>query len=141
MKSKYTKIKYTNTGVKAPVITKLKTKESLYRSDVLRLSFEEMTILIERKEKKTMYTVAKSTVCVLPRKPCIYDSKCLMKPFIIMATVGESSIIVQNMYIVAKMIDKANDINEETWRLFYDSYEESLYRRIIEVIVHAKESE
>ena len=44
MKSKYTKIKYTNTGVKAPVVTLKKSKPDLDRSDMIMLKFFEMTI-------------------------------------------------------------------------------------------------
>lgn len=140
MSYKIKKIKYTNTGVKAPVITGLKTKERLDRADMLRLSFDEMVIVIERLSKKTMYTVAKSKICVIPKNSLIYHSDDLMRPIIIRNTVGETSIIVQNLYIIAKMIDKAREISEETWRVFYESFNESLYQKIIEVIVHAKEN-
>lgn len=65
MKSKYAKLKYTNTGVKAPVVTLMKSNPDLDRSDMIELNYPEMRITIRRLARKTMYNRAKSLIGVM----------------------------------------------------------------------------
>lgn len=94
MKSKYKKIKYTNTGVKAPVVVPMKSSPDLDRSDLIMLKFFEMTIYIIRKSRKTMYTRAQSRVhiCYANKSSafCVYD------------TINDARVVCENLYLSIK---------------------------------------
>lgn len=94
MKSKYTKIKYTNTGVKAPVVTPMKSSPDLDRSDLIMLKFFEMTIYVIRKSRKTMYTRAQSRVHICHANKsaafCVYD------------TINDARVVCENLYLSIK---------------------------------------
>ena len=124
MKSKYTKIKYTNTGVKAPVVTLMKSVPDLYRSDMIKLNFPEMNIFIVRISRKTMYTCAQSLIYV-----CHGNSVTL---FYVYDTINDARIVCENLYLIIKK-------PELDFRISTREYD-SIYEYIKGVIYNAKES-
>lgn len=94
MKSKYTKIKYTNSGVKAPVVTLMKSIPDLDRSDMIKLNFPEMNIFIVRRSRKTMYTRAQSLVYVCHGKT--------VNAFYVYDTINDARIVCENLYLIIK---------------------------------------
>lgn len=104
MKSKYKKIKYTNTGVKAPVVTLLKSSPELDRSDMIKLNFPEMNVSIIRVSRKTMYSRAQSLISVSK------DGNSSI--FYIYDTINDARVIVENFYLHQKILNylcKNND--------------------------------
>ena len=94
MKLKYKKLKYTNTGVKAPVVTLMKSKPDLDRSDMIELNYPEMRITIRRVARKTMYNRAKSLILV--------DAKHFIASFYVHDIINDARIMCENLYLIIK---------------------------------------
>lgn len=94
MKSKYKKIKYTNTGVKAPVVTLIKSSTELSRSDMIELKYPEMVLTIRRLLKKTMYNRAKSLITV--------ESDHFIASFHVYDTINDARVVCENLYLIIK---------------------------------------
>ena len=124
MKSKYTKIKYTNTGVKAPVVTLIKSSTELSRSDMIELKYPEMVLTIRRLLKKTMYNRAKSLITV--------ESDHFIASFHVYDTINDARVVCENLYLIIKKPELDWRINS---RDYYD-----LYEHMKEVLYNAKES-
>ena len=124
MKSKYTKIKYTNTGVKAPVVTLIKSSTELSRSDMIELKYPEMVSTIRRLLKKTMYNRAKSLITV--------ESDHFIASFHVYDTINDARVVCENLYLIIKKPELDWRINS---RDYYD-----LYEHMKEVLYNAKES-
>ena len=124
MKSKYTKIKYTNTGVKAPVVTLMKSSTELSRSDMIELKYPEMVLTIRRLLKKTMYNRAKSLITV--------ESDRFIACFHVYDTINDARVVCENLYLIIKK-------PELDWRINSRDYDD-LYEHMKEVLYNAKES-
>lgn len=96
MNSKYKKIKYTNTGVKAPVVTCIKSNPNLDRSDMIELKYPEIEITIRRVSRKTMYTRAQSQISIRKDK--------YSKSFFAYDTINDARILIENFYIYQKIV-------------------------------------
>lgn len=96
MKSKYTKIKYTNTGVKAPVVNCMRSNPDLDRSDMIELNYPEIKIVIKRVARKTMYNRSKSLVYIF--------TDTIRTSFYVYDTINDTKIIVENFYIYQKVV-------------------------------------
>lgn len=94
MKSKYKKIKYTNTGVKAPVVNLMKSNPDIDRSDMIELNYPEIRIIIRRVARKTMYNRAKSLISVCK------DDK--VNDFYVYDTINDARIVCENLYLIIK---------------------------------------
>ena len=94
MKSKYTKIKYTNTGVKAPVAFLAKSSPDLSRSDITGLEYPEIRIIIARMSRKTMYNRAESEITI--RK----DGYSAV--FFVHDTINDARVVCENLYLIIK---------------------------------------
>lgn len=94
MKSKYKKIKYTNTGVKAPVVTLMKSNKDLDRSDMIELRYKELVITIKRMSRKTMYTRAKSLINI--------ESERFIISFLVCDTINDARVVCENLYLIIK---------------------------------------
>lgn len=94
MKSKYTKIKYTNTGVKAPVVFLAKSSPDLSRSDITGLEYPEIRIIIARMSRKTMYNRAESEITI--RK----DGYSAV--FFVHDTINDARVFCENLYLIIK---------------------------------------
>lgn len=94
MKSKYTKIKYTNTGVKAPVVTLVKSRPNIDRSDMIELKYPEIKVTIKRISRKTMYTRAQSVIGV------IKDN--FIVSYFVYDTINDARIVCENLYLIIK---------------------------------------
>ena len=94
MKSKYKKIKYTNTGVKAPAVTLIKSSPDIGRSDMIELNYSELTITIRRIARKTMYNRAKSQINV--KKDHFIAS------FYVHDTINDARVVCENLYLIIK---------------------------------------
>lgn len=94
MKSKYKKIKYTNTGVKAPVVTLMKSNKDLDRSDMIELRYKELVITIKRMSRKTMYTRAKSLISI--------ESERFIITFLVCDTINDARVVCENLYLIIK---------------------------------------
>lgn len=94
MKSKYTKIKYTNTGVKAPVVTLVKSRPNIDRSDMIELKYPEIKITIKRISRKTMYTRAQSVIGVMKDN--------FTASFYVYDTINDARVICENLYLIIK---------------------------------------
>lgn len=94
MKSKYTKLKYTNSGVKAPVVTLMKSNKDFDRSDMIELRYPELVITIKRVSRKTMYNRATSyiSVCKDDKANCFYAHD----------TINDARIVCENLYLIIK---------------------------------------
>jgi Ca2+-binding EF-hand superfamily protein len=124
MKSKYTKIKYTNSGVKAPLVTLMKSIPDLDRSDMIKLNFPEMNIFIARRSRKTMYTRAQSIVYV-----CHGNT---VNAFYVYDTINDARIMCENLYISIKK-------PELDFRITTRDYD-AIYEYMKGVLYNAKES-
>lgn len=129
MKSKYTKIKYTNSGVKAPVVTLMKSNKDLDRSDMIEMRYPELVITIKRVSRKTMYNRATSyiSVCKDDKANCFY----------VHDTINDAKVCLENLYFIVKKPEKT----------FYEIYDcintreyYEIYDCIKEVMHHVKES-
>lgn len=96
MKSKYTKIKYTNTGVKAPVVTCMKLSPELSRANIIELEYEEMIITIKRLTRKTMYTRSSSKIFIQSNDT---DESYVA---IVYDTINDARIVCENLYLIIK---------------------------------------
>lgn len=123
MKSKYTKIKYTNAGVKAPVVTFMKSNPNLNRSDMIGLNYPEMRITIRRVARKTMYNRAKSLIAV--------EADHFIASFHVHDIINDARVMCENLYLIIKKPELDCRITRE-----YDS----IYEYMKGVIYHAKES-
>lgn len=124
MKSKYTKIKYTNTGVKAPVVFLAKSSPDLSRSDITGLEYPEIRIVIERISRKTMHNRAKSQINI--------KEDHFIASFFVHDTINDARVVCENLYLIIKKPELDFHIpNRE-----YDS----IYEYMKGVIYNAKES-
>jgi hypothetical protein len=112
MKSKYTKIKYTNTGVKAPVVTLIKSRPNLDRSDMIELKYPEIKVTIKRISRKRMYTRAQSVIGVMKDN--------FSASFFVYDTINDARVICENLYLIIKKPELDYCINT---RDFYELYE------------------
>ena len=124
MKSKYKKLKYTNTGVKAPVVIIKKSNPDLNRSDMLELNYPEMILTIRRLLRKTMYNRAKSLITV--------ESDHFIASFHVYDTINDARVVCENLYLIIKK-------PELDYRITTREYD-SIYEYIKGVIYNAKES-
>lgn len=143
MKSKYTKIKYTNTGVKAPVVTLCKSNSDLGRSDMIELKYPEMSFLIQRVLRKTMYNKPESRIEIRSKRNRILS---IVR---VKDTINDVKILCENYYIFAKLYIYLyeNDISNEDYEKYVEwdkiisyNFQFSLYKEIMEVLRYAKES-
>lgn len=94
MKSKYKKIKYTNTGVKAPVVTLAKSGPDLDRSDMIELNYPEIKIIIKRVARKTMYNRAKSLIGIMKDN--------FIASYFVHDTINDARVVCENLYLIIK---------------------------------------
>lgn len=126
MKSKYTKIKYTNTGVKAPLVTCMKSTIELSRSNIIELEYEEMIITIKRLTRKTMYTRSSSKIIIQSNDTdesyfsIVYD------------TINDARVVCENLYLIIKKPELDFRINTRDYDNIYE------YMKV--VMYHAKKS-
>lgn len=126
MKSKYTKIKYTNTGVKAPVVTCMKLSPELSRANIIELEYEEMIITIKRLTRKTMYTRSASKIFIQSNDT---DESC---EAIVYDTINDARIVCENLYLIIKK-------PELDFRITTRDYD-NIYEYMKGVLYNAKES-
>lgn len=119
MKSKYTKIKYTNTGVKAPVVTLIKSSTELSRSDMIELKYPEMLLTIRRLLKKTMYNRAKSLITV--------ESDHFIDSFYVYDTINDAKIMCENLYLTVKKPELDFRITTREYNSIYEYMKGVLY--------------
>lgn len=124
MKSKYTKIKYTNTGVKAPVVILKKSSPDLDRSDMIELNYPEVIIVIRRLARKTMYNRSKSLINV--------ETNRFIASFHVHDTINDARVLCENLYLIIKK-------PELDFRITPREYD-SIYDYMKGVIYNAKES-
>ena len=143
MKSKYTKIKYTNTGVKSPVVTLMKSKSDLNRTDIIELRYSDIIIVISRILRKTMYNKAESRIEIRRKN----NTLCALVR--VKDTINDAKIMVENYYIFAKLYiylsekkyisDNEYRYYEEWSKIMYDRFNHKLYDEIMGVLKYAKE--
>lgn len=119
MKSKYTKLKYTNTGVKAPVVTLMKSNKDLDRSDMIELRYEELVITIKRMSRKTMYTRAKSLINI--------ESEGFIIAFLVCDTINDARIVCENLYLIIKKPELDFRISTRDYDNIYEYMKGVLY--------------
>lgn len=124
MISKYKKIKYTNTGVKAPVVTLMKSSPDLDRSDIIELNYPEIKIIIRRVARKTMYNRAKSLISVCK------DGK--VNDFYVYDIINDARIVCENLYLIIKKPELATYVKFGEYKM--------IYNEMRGVLSHAKES-
>lgn len=124
MKSKYKKIKYTNTRVKAPVVTLMKSSTEVSRSDTIELKYPEMILTIRRLLRKTMYNRAKSLVTV--------ESDHFIASFHVYDNINDARVLCENLYLIIKK-------PELDFRITAREYD-SIYEYMKGVVYNAKES-
>lgn len=124
MKSKYTKIKYTNSGVKAPVETLMKSNRDLDRSDMIELRYPELIITIRRVARKTMYNRAKSQINI--------EADHFIALFHVYDTINDARVVCENLYIFIKK-------PELDFRITTRDYD-SIYEYMKGVLYNVKES-
>lgn len=124
MNSKYKKIKYTNTGVKAPFVFLAKSNPDLSRSDMIELKYPEMVLTIRRLLRKTMYNRAKSLITV--------ESDHFIASFHVYDTINDARVVCENLYLIIKK-------PELDFRITTREYD-SIYEYMKGVLYNAKES-
>lgn len=124
MKSKYTKIKYTNSGVKAPVVTLMKSNNDLDRSDMIELRYPELIITINRVARKTMYNRAKSQINI--------EADHFIASFHVYDTINDARVVCENLYLIIKK-------PELDFRITTRDYD-SIYEYMKGVLYNAKKS-
>lgn len=124
MKSKYTKIKYTNSGIKAPVVTLMKSNNDLDRSDMIELRYPELIITINRAARKTMYNRAKSQINI--------EADHFIASFHVYDTINDARVVCENLYLIIKK-------PELDFRITTRDYD-SIYKYMKGVLYNAKES-
>lgn len=112
MKSKYTKIKYTNTGVKAPVVTLMKSSPDLDRSDMIELIYPEIRITIRRVARKTMYNRAMSQIDLQVDR--------IISSFFVYDTINDARVICENLYLIIKKPELDYCINTRDFSELYE---------------------
>lgn len=126
MKSKYQKIKYTNTGVKAPVVTCMKLSPELSRANIIELEYKEMIITIKRLTRKTMYTRSSSKIFIQSNDT---DESYMA---IVYDTINDARIVCENLYLIIKK-------PELDFRITTRDYD-NIYEYMKGVLYNAKES-
>lgn len=124
MKSKYKKLKYTNTGVKAPLVTFAKSNPDLGRSDMIELNYPEIKIIIKRIARKTMYNRAKSLISVCK------DGK--VNDFYVHDIINDVRIVCENLYLIIKKPELVSYVKFGEYKMIYNDMRG--------VLSHAKES-
>ena len=124
MKSKYKKLKYTNTGVKAPVVTLMKSNLNLDRSDTIELNYPEIRIIIRRVARKTMYNRAMSLISVCK------DGK--VNDFYVYDTINDARIVCENLYLIIKKPELVTYVKFGEYKMIYNDMRG--------LLSHAKES-
>ena len=124
MKSKYTKIKYTNSGIKAPVATLMKSNNNLDRSDMIELRYPELIITINRVARKTMYNRAKSQINI--------EADHFIASFHVYDTINDARVVCENLYLIIKK-------PELDFRITTGDYD-SIYEYMKGVLSNAKKS-
>jgi Ca2+-binding EF-hand superfamily protein len=124
MKSKYTKIKYTNSGIKAPLVTLMKSNNDLDRSDMIELRYPELIITINRVARKTMYNRAKSQINI--------EADHFIASFHVYDTINDARVVCENLYLIIKK-------PELDFRITTRDYD-SIYEYMKGVLYNAKES-
>ena len=124
MKSKYTKIKYTNSGIKAPLVTLMKSNNDLDRSDMIELRYPELIITINRVARKTMYNLAKSQINI--------EADHFIASFHVYDTINDARVVCENLYLIIKK-------PELDFRITTRDYD-SIYEYMKGVLYNAKES-
>ena len=124
MKSKYTKIKYTNSGIKAPVVTLMKSNNDLDRSDMIELRYPELIITINRVARKTMYNRAKSQINI--------EADHFIALFHVYDTINDARVVCENLYLIIKK-------PELDFRITTRDYD-SIYEYMKGVLYNAKKS-
>lgn len=124
MKSKYTKIKYTNSGIKAPVVTLMKSNNDLDRSDMIELRYPELIITINRVARKTMYNRAKSQINI--------EADHFIESFHVYDTINDARVVCENLYLIIKK----PELDFRITTMDYDS----IYEYMKGVLYNAKES-
>lgn len=142
MKSKYTKIKYTNTGVNAPLVSLMKSKSDLDRTDMIELRYPDIIIVISRILRKTMYNKAESRIEIRRKN----NTLCALVR--VKDTINDAKIMVENYYIFAKLYiylseqkyisDKEYRYYEEWSKILCDRFNHKLYDEIMGVLKYAK---
>lgn len=124
MKLKYEKLKYTNTGVKAPVATLMKSVPDLVRSDMIELNYPEIKIIIKRVARKTMYNRAESEITI--RKDGYIGV------FFVHDTINDARVVCENLYLIIKKVELDFCINTREY--------DDIYEYMKGVLYNAKES-
>jgi tryptophanase len=124
MKSKYEKLKYTNTGVKAPVVTLMKSSTELCRSNMIELNYPEVTIVIRRIARKTMYNRSMSLINI--------KADHFIASFYVHDTINDARVVCENIYLIIKK-------PELDFRITTMEYN-SIYEYMKGVVYNAKES-
>lgn len=124
MKSKYKKLKYTNTGVKAPVVTLMKSSPDLDRSDMIELNYQKVIIVIRRVARKTMYNRSKSLINV--------EVDHFIASFYVHDTINDARVICENLYLIIKKPELDFHITTREY--------DSIYEYMKGVLNNAKES-
>lgn len=124
MKSKYKKIKYTNTGVKAPVVSLMKSNPDLDRSNMIELNYPEVTIVIRRIARKTMYNRSMSLISI--------KADHFILSFYVHDTINDARVVCENLYLIIKK-------PELDFRMTTREYD-SIYEYMKGVVYNAKES-
>lgn len=124
MKSKYKKIKYTNTGVKAPVVNCIKSKPNLSRSDMIELNYPEIKIIIRRVSRKTMYNRAESLIGIM------YDN--FTNSFFVHDTINDAKVVCENLYLIIKKPELVTYVKFGEYKM--------IYNEMRGILPHAKES-
>lgn len=119
MKSKYKKIKYTNTGVKAPVVTCIKSNPNLSRSDMIELNYSEIKIIIKRVSRKTMYNRAESLIGIM------YDH--FTNSFFVHDTINDAKVVCENLYLIIKKPELDFRITSKEYNAIYEYMKEVLH--------------
>lgn len=119
MKSKYTKIKYTNSGVKAPVVTLIKSSPDLDRSDAIELNYPEIKIIIKRVARKTMYNRAKSLICIMKDN--------FIASYFVYDSINDARVVCENLYLIIKKPELDYRINTRDYDNLYEYMKVMMY--------------
>lgn len=119
MKSKYTKIKYTNTGVKAPVVTLVKSRPNIGRSDMIELKYPEIKVTIKRISRKTLYTRAQSVIGVMKDN--------FIVSYFVYDTINDARIVCENIYLIIKKPELDFCINSRDYDNLFEYMKVVLY--------------
>lgn len=119
MKSKYKKIKYTNSGVKAPVATLMKSNNDLDRSDMIELRYPELIIIIRRVARKTMYNRAKSQISI--------EADHCIALFHVYDTINDARVVCENLYLIIKKPELDFRITTSDYDTIYEYMKGVLY--------------